>query len=46
MMNGGGMMGGFGGFGGFGILGWILNLVITIGIIVGIVLLELISKIP
>ena len=42
MMNGGGMMGGFGGFGGFGSLGWIgmiLNLVITVGVIVGIVLL-------
>lgn len=39
MMYGGGMMGGFGGFGGLGILGWILNMVITIGVIVGIVLL-------
>jgi putative membrane protein len=42
MMNGGGMMGGFGGFGGFGSLGWIgmiLNLVITVGVIVGVVLL-------
>jgi putative membrane protein len=36
----GGMMGGFGsGFGGFGLIGLILNLVITIGLIVGLVLL-------
>ncbi|KAA3644007.1 MAG: SHOCT domain-containing protein [Chloroflexi bacterium] len=35
-MMGGGMMGGFGSF---GLIGWILNLVITLGVIVGIVLL-------
>jgi len=36
----GGMMGGSGyGFGGLGLIGMILNLVITIGVIVGIVLL-------
>ena len=29
---------GFGGFGTFGLIGWILNLVISIGLIVGIVL--------
>jgi putative membrane protein len=34
----GGMMGGYG-FGGFGLIGMILNLVITMGLIVGIVLL-------
>ena len=34
----GGMMGGYG-FGGFGLIGMILNLVITVGLIVGIVLL-------
>ncbi len=33
------MMGGFGGFGGFGWIGMILNLVITIGVIVGLILL-------
>lgn len=42
-MGGGGMMGGtgfggLGGFGGFGLLGGILNLVITLGIIIGIAL--------
>lgn len=36
MMGGGGMMGGFGSF---GWVGWIINLVITIGVIVGVVLL-------
>ncbi|NIL99090.1 MAG: SHOCT domain-containing protein [Planctomycetales bacterium] len=36
---GGGMMNGFGGFGSFGLIGGILNLVITIGLIVGVVLL-------
>ncbi len=35
----GGMMGGFGGYGGYGWIGMILNLVITVGIIVGVVLL-------
>jgi putative membrane protein len=35
----GGMMGGFGGYGTFGWIGMILNLVITIGVIVGFVLL-------
>jgi uncharacterized membrane protein len=39
----GGMMGGFGsgfgGFGGFGLIGMMLNLVITVGLIVGLVLL-------
>jgi hypothetical protein len=39
----GGMMGGFGsgvgGFGGFGLIGIVLNLVITVGLIVGLVLL-------
>ena len=36
----GGMLGGFGsGFGGFGLIGIILNLVITVGLIVGLVLL-------
>jgi len=39
----GGMMGGFGsgfgGFGGLGLIGLILNLVITVGLIVGLVLL-------
>ena len=36
----GGMMGGSGfGFGGLGLIGMILNLVITVGVIVGIVLL-------
>ena len=34
----GGMMGGYG-FGSFGLIGMILNLVITVGLIVGIVLL-------
>jgi len=38
-MMGGGFMNGFGGFGSFGLIGMILNLVITIGLIVGIVLL-------
>jgi putative membrane protein len=38
MMGGGGMMGGWG-FGGLGLIGGILNLVITLGVIVGIVLL-------
>ena len=33
------MMGGMGGFGGFGIAGALLNLVITVGLIVGLVLL-------
>ena len=37
-MMGGGMMGGYG-FGSFGLIGMILNLVITVGLIVGIVLL-------
>lgn len=38
---GGGMMGGsgFGGFGTFGLIGGILNLVITVGVIVGVVAL-------
>ena len=36
----GGMMGGFGsGFGGFGLIGMLLNLAITVGLIVGLVLL-------
>jgi putative membrane protein len=39
----GGMMGsfgpGFGGFGGFGLIGLVLNLVFTVGLIVGVVLL-------
>lgn len=39
----GGMMGGFGtgwgGFGGFGLVGLILNLALTVGLIVGLVLL-------
>lgn len=36
----GGMMGGFGsGFGGLGLIGLILNLAITVGLIVGLVLL-------
>lgn len=35
----GGMMGGFGGYGSFGWIGMILNLVITVGVIVGVVLL-------
>lgn len=36
----GGMMGGTGfGFGGFGLIGMILNLIITVGLIVGIVVL-------
>jgi putative membrane protein len=35
------MMGGIGGFGGFGVVGALLNLVITVGIIVGLVLLVL-----
>ncbi len=39
----GGMMGGFGsgvgGFGGFGLIGIVLNLVIAVGLIVGLVLL-------
>ena len=39
----GGMMGGFGsgfgGFGGFGLIGLVLNLVFTVGLIVGLVLL-------
>jgi putative membrane protein len=40
-MMGGGMMGGsgFGGFGTFGLIGGILNLVITVGVIIGIVVL-------
>lgn len=38
MMGGGGMMGGSG-FGGLGLIGVILNLVITVGVIVGLVLL-------
>jgi len=33
------MMGGFGGFGGFGLIGIVLNLAITVGLIVGLVLL-------
>jgi putative membrane protein len=33
------MMGGFGNFGGFGWIGMVLNLVITVGVIVGLVLL-------
>jgi len=37
MMNGFGL--GFGGFGGLGLIGLILNLVITVGLIVGLVLL-------
>ena len=38
-MMGTGMMGGggFGGFGGFGLIGMILNLIITVGVIIGIV---------
>ena len=35
----GGMMGGFGGYGSFGWIGMILNLVITLGIIIGVILL-------
>jgi putative membrane protein len=36
----GGMMGGFGsGFGGFGLIGLVLNLVFTVGLMVGLVLL-------
>lgn len=38
----GGMMNGFGGYGGFGAFGWIgliLNLVFTIGLVVGLILL-------
>ncbi len=35
----GGMMNGFGGFGTYGLIGMILNLVITVGLIVGVVLL-------
>ena len=34
----GGMMNGFG-FGGFGLIGMVFNLVITVGVIVGVVLL-------
>ena len=30
---------GFGGFGGFGLIGWIINLVLTIGILIGLVIL-------
>lgn len=46
MMGGGGMMGGtgfggLGGFGGFGLLSGILNLVITLGVIIGLVLLAI-----
>ena len=33
--------GGFGGFGGFGLIGLIINLVLTIGVIVGLVLLAI-----
>jgi uncharacterized membrane protein len=41
MMGGvmGGFGSGFGGFGGFGLMGLVLNLVFTIGLIVGLVLL-------
>jgi putative membrane protein len=35
----GGMMGGFGSFGGFGLIGLVLNLVFTVGLIVGLILL-------
>ncbi|MHA2427675.1 MAG: SHOCT domain-containing protein [Candidatus Hermodarchaeia archaeon] len=35
----GGMMGGFGGYGTFGWIGFILNLVITLGVIIGVILL-------
>ena len=39
----GGMMGGFGsgfgGFGGFGLIGLVLNLVVTVGLIAGLILL-------
>ncbi len=38
MMGGGGMMGGSG-FGGLGLIGGILNLLISVGVIIGIVLL-------
>ena len=38
----GGMMGGYGsGFGGFGLIGMLMNLVLTIGLIVGVVLLAI-----
>lgn len=41
MMGGGGMMGssGFGGFGSFGLLGGLLNLIVTLGVLVGVILL-------
>jgi putative membrane protein len=38
-MMGGGMMGGYGGYGGLGLIGGILNLVITVAVIIGVVLL-------